>query len=143
MNKSKLAEELKRDEGIVLHAYSDHLGYTTIGIGRLIDKRKGGGITDAEALHLLANDIDKIARDLDACLTFYKHLDDTRQRALCNMCFQLGLGGLLGFRKMLAAVGIEDWEEACNQAMDSLWAVQTPERAGRVATMILKGDDCV
>jgi lysozyme len=35
-----LAEMLTRDEGRVRHAYQDHLGFWTIGVGRLIDQRK-------------------------------------------------------------------------------------------------------
>ena len=58
----KLLEELSRDEGTVLQAYQDSLGYWTIGTGRLIDKRRGGGITKAEADYLLANDVQKIGR---------------------------------------------------------------------------------
>ena len=45
----KGVEQLKRHEGLRLHAYADSLGYTTIGYGRMIDKRKGGGITEREA----------------------------------------------------------------------------------------------
>ena len=40
---TKTVEQLRRNEGEVLHAYQDHLGFWTIGVGRLIDKRKGGG----------------------------------------------------------------------------------------------------
>lgn len=37
-----LASLLTSDEGRVPHAYQDHLGYWTIGVGHLIDRRKGG-----------------------------------------------------------------------------------------------------
>lgn len=140
MNKEKLVEELKHDEGLMFHAYKDSLGYLTIGIGRLIDKRKGGGITESEANYLLENDIDKITRSLQHKFIYYQRLDGTRQRALCNMCFQLGLDGLLGFKKMLTAIDKEDWDEAYIQALDSKWARQTPVRAKRIAGMILRGD---
>jgi lysozyme len=40
-----LIAHLRREEGEVLHVYKDHLGYLTIGVGRLIDKRKGGCIS--------------------------------------------------------------------------------------------------
>ena len=50
---------LKKEEGVVKHAYQDHLGYWTIGVGRLIDKRKGGGLSDEEIDYLLGNDIEK------------------------------------------------------------------------------------
>ena len=44
---------LRRDEGRVRHAYQDHLGYWTIGVGRLIDQRKGGGLSEDEIDYLL------------------------------------------------------------------------------------------
>lgn len=144
MNKDLLTKELRRDEGVVLHAYEDHLGHTTIGIGRLIDGRKGGGITESEANYLLANDIAKVVKKLEANLPFYKDLDDARKRALCNMCFQMGLHGLLGFKKMLAALEAGDYKEACVQGLDSKWAKEdTPQRAYRVTSMILRGSDYV
>ena len=59
---------LRGDEGEVLTAYPDHLGYLTIGVGRLIDKRKGGGITPEESAYLLANDIMRKSMDLDSRL---------------------------------------------------------------------------
>jgi len=49
MDTRVIREQIKRHEGKVLHAYPDHLGYWTIGYGRLIDERRGGGITEAEA----------------------------------------------------------------------------------------------
>jgi GH24 family phage-related lysozyme (muramidase) len=57
--RERLLAHLAVDEGCVLHAYPDSLGYLTIGYGRLIDRRRGGGITNAEALMLLENDVDR------------------------------------------------------------------------------------
>src|SRR3546814_14026178 len=59
-------KHLNREEGRIPHAYQDSLGYWTIGVGRLIDKRKGGRLTNVEIDMLLANDIaDKIAEISD------------------------------------------------------------------------------
>ena len=63
--KENLIRSLRGEEGEVLTEYKDHLGYSTIGVGRLIDKRKGGGITKEESAYLLNNDIDKIIEQLD------------------------------------------------------------------------------
>lgn len=143
MNIDQLKKDLLNDEGIVLHSYKDSEGFDTIGIGRLIDRRKGGGITKDEAYYLLENDITRVKKQVAENIPLYFDLCDTRQRALCNMCFQLGIKGLLGFKKMLLAMARSDWQEAYNEALDSLWAAQTPVRAVRVATMILKGEDYV
>ena len=139
MMKQKLIEQLKKDEGFSTSAYKDTEGFLTIGYGRLIDKQKGFGITKQEAEYLLENDVNKVLDDLARNIPFFYSLSEARQLALCNMCFQLGLSGLLKFKKMLAAMNSQDWQEAYNQAMDSLWATQTPQRAVRVATEILRG----
>lgn len=137
--KNDIINDLKRDEGVVLHAYQDHLGYLTIGCGRLIDKRKNGGITRQEADLLLQNDVSDAIADLEFSFPWFTHLSDLRKRALVNMRFQLGMGGLLGFQKMLKALAEEKWDEAADEALDSKWAQQTPHRAERIAMMIRSG----
>ena len=52
-----LLNPIRKHEGFRSGAYCDTQGYLTIGYGRLIDARRGGGITDAEAEFLLAGDI--------------------------------------------------------------------------------------
>lgn len=139
MDRRELIEELKRDEGVVSHAYKDSLGFLTIGVGRLIDQRKGGGLTGDEIDYLLNNDIERVVTSVRSAIPFFESLDNVRQRALCNMCFQLGIGGLLKFKKMIEAMSKGDWGAAYAQALDSTWAKQTPERARRIAGMILEG----
>jgi len=131
--------QLERDEGCVLHAYQDHLGYWTLGIGTLIDKRKGGGITREEALFLLKNRISKIEFDLVQNLPWVSQIDRVRYYALVNMAFNMGIKGLLGFKRTLAAVKRGDWEEAAIGIMNSLYATQVPERAERMAKQMITG----
>lgn len=133
-----LKNDLLRDEGFVSHAYRDHLGYWTIGVGRLIDKRRGGGISEDEARYLLGNDIHRVCMDLGEALPWWHDLSEPRQRALANMAFQLGVSGLLRFKRMLAALEAGEWGKAYGEALDSAWAKQTPERAQRVAKMLLE-----
>lgn len=137
--KVELTAHLKREEGCVLQAYQDHLGYWTIGIGRLIDGRKGGGITEEEAEFLLGNDIDKVRRKLNMAIPWWNGQPPEIRVALASMAFQMGAQGMLNFRKMLAALERGNREKAAEEALDSAWARQTPERARRVAAMI-RGD---
>lgn len=144
MNIDRLKSELWEDEGVVKSggrhvAYQDHLGYWTIGCGNLIDARKGGGLTDEEADYLLENKIASILVQLRKRLPFWNQLDDTRQRALMNMAFQMGVEGLMKFKNMLWAIERGQWGLAHAEALDSSWANQTPARAKRVAGMILHG----
>lgn len=135
MRRRQIVDDLKRHEGLKLHAYQDHLGYWTIGYGRLIDKERGGGISETEAETLLENDIDRLASRLQNERGF-RLAPDSVKRALVNMGFQLGIGGLLGFRKMWAALERSDYAQAAEEALDSRWAEQTPNRAQEVAEWI-------
>lgn len=139
MDKKQLTKELRRDEGVVPFAYQDHLGYWTIGVGRLIDKRKGGGLSDAEIDFLLSNDIDRFEKQLIDALPWYGRLDEVRQRVLVNMAFNLGIGGLLGFKNTLAMIERGDYAGAAKGMLASKWAGQVGERAKRLATMMETG----
>jgi len=136
MNTETIKEQLKRHEGCVLHAYQDHLGYTTIGYGRLIDERRGGGISQAEAEALLSNDIARVVGLIESEIDNLHTLPERVQHALINMGFQLGVTGLMAFTKMLAALKANDWELAAEEALNSRWAEQTPRRAHEIAKMI-------
>jgi len=128
-----IVELLRRDEGEILHAYTDHLGYWTLGVGRLVDKRKGGGISREESAYLLANDIKRIEAQLDESLPWWRTLSEPRQAVLVSMAFQMGLAGLLGFRNTLAAIKAGRYEDAAGGMLASKWATQTPQRAARLA----------
>jgi lysozyme len=136
---NSLASQLIRDEGVVLHAYRDHLGFLTIGVGRLIDERRGGCITRDEALHLLSNDIARKQAEMDEKLPWWRGLDEVRQGALTNMAFQLGVTGLCQFATTLKHVQDGNWLEASASMLQSRWAAQTPERANRIALQWVTG----
>ncbi len=139
-NDALLAAELLRDEGQVAHAYQDSLGYWTIGVGRLIDKRRGGKLSDDEIEYLLRNDITGVRRSLDLALPWWRDLDPVRQRVVQNMAFNLGVPRLLGFKNTLAAIKAHDWKRAASGMLASLWAKQVGERADRLARMMETGD---
>ena len=128
-----LIKQLRLEEGEVLHAYTDSEGWLTIGIGRLLDKRKGGGITPEESAYLLANDIAKFERLLDKSLPWWRSLTEPRQAVILGMAFQMGIEGLLGFKNTLAFVKSGDYTAAAANMKASKWAQQTPARAERMA----------
>ena len=136
---SELEEQLKRHEGFVSHAYQCPAGFWTIGYGRLIDERRGGGITKEEALHLLRNDMRRVEMALSRRVTYWDDLPPRKRQALLNMAFQLGVDGLMGFRRMWAAIARRDWDAAAREALDSRWARQTPRRAEEIAGMLRDG----
>ncbi len=140
MMREKLVKQLRNDEGERLTAYQDHLGYWTIGIGILIDERRGGGITSYESVWLLNNRLEGYSAELAADYPWFLALSEPRQAALLNMRHQLGRAGLAGFRRMLDCLGDGRWEEAEQNALDSKWArVDTPGRAERVSAQLKSG----
>ena len=136
MDTAKLRAQLIRHEGVVNHAYQDHLGFWTIGVGRLIDERRGGGLSDDEVMYLLDNDIDRFTTALQSQLDFWNDLNPTQQQALVNMAFQLGVNGLLSFKRTLDHLRHRRYSEAHREALNSRWARQTPNRAAEVAAML-------
>lgn len=136
---SQLETQLRRDEGEVLHAYTDSEGWLTIGIGRLIDKRKNGGITQKESSYLFQNDISKVAAGVAQALPWSAQLDEARRGVLLNMAFQMGLQGLLGFKNTLATIQAGDYKKAAQQMLQSKWATQTPQRAKRLSDQMADG----
>jgi len=139
MDVDKLRKELIRDEGDIPHAYQDSLGYWTIGIGHLIDKRKGGGLSEAARKFIFEEDLREKEADLDKALPWWRELSDARQRVLVNMCFNLGIGGLLGFKNTLAYIKAGDYEAAAKGMLNSKWATQVGDRAVRLSEMMRKG----
>ena len=137
----QLRTDLKRDEGTVLHAYQDSLGYWTIGSGILIDERKGGGITDGENDFLLDNRITKTINELDDNIPWLGTKSDGVQRALVNMAYEMGVDGILKFHEMLAAIKDDNYEEAAQQAQNSLWAQQLNDdgRVQRIMSLLKAG----
>jgi lysozyme len=131
-----------------LKVYICPAGYPTIGVGRNLEtnpltneelKVCGDymhGITKNAAFYLLRNDIERVVKDCKKKISFWEQLDDERKYALLDMCFQLGLGGLLKFKNMLKAMGVGNFKEAAAQCLDSQYAKQTPSRAKRIAKTI-------
>lgn len=138
--KDNLTKQLRRDEGEVLHAYQDHLGYWTIGIGILIDKRKGGGLLPEESAFIFQNRMRLKQEEVERRLPWFNKLDEARKGVLLNMAFQMGVNGLLGFKNTLAMVERGDYAGAADGMKNSLWYRQTPARAERLRVQMRTGE---
>lgn len=135
-----IVQQLKREEGCVLHAYEDSEGWLTIGVGRLVDKRKGGGISNDEAEYLLRNDVARFTHEVVSALPWVSRLSEPRQAVLIGMAFQMGTAGLLSFKQTLGAVRDEKYDHAAALMLQSKWAQQTPARAKRMSVQMATGD---
>lgn len=140
-------KRLEFHEGFRDKCYLCSRGVKTIGIGHNLESREftdaekkaigdwKKGITHNAALMIMRNDINICMESLKR-LGFWYYLDDERQYALLDMCFQLGYDGLCKFRKMLEAIRVKDYSEAAKQCLDSAYAKQTPLRAKRIAVLL-------
>ena len=133
----RIKEQLIRHEGLRLKPYRCTAGKLTIGYGRNLDDN---GISKSEAYVLLENDIQNCERQLlDEIPEIYNCLDEARKSVLLNMCFNLGIAGLLGFNNTLAFVKAGDWERAANGMLASKWAKQVGRRAIELSELMRKG----
>lgn len=147
MNYTQTELDLIRDEGIRLRVYKCTAGHLTIGVGHKLTEREVlqglSEISLEQAGYLLHMDIG-IA--LNGCASIFGRdrfdsFTEARQRALVNMCFQLGALGLSKFKRMIAAIMRNDWAIAYDEALDSKWArLDSPSRARRVAAMFMEGE---
>ena len=138
-------------EGIRLSPYKCSEGYLTIGVGRNLitnpiteeEKKVVGdwqhGITKNAAFYLLRNDIKRVEQECIQNIPFWKHLDDERQYALLDMAFNLGIKGLLQFKKMLSDIGIGNYRGAAKECLNSKYARDVGKRAERIAKTIETG----
>ena len=109
MNKEKLIEQLKYDEGVMHEIYNDHLGYPTFGVGHLVlkdDEEYGRPV----GTPVSSERVDEcLKRDIETCILecgtlygnrFYEWPDEVQQ-ILANMMFNMGRPRLSKFIKIV------------------------------------------
>jgi len=143
LNLLKLANQLILHEGMECFPYVDTVGKTTIGVGRNLTDR---GLSQAECRYLLANDIDISINELKRNFNWFAKLDDTRQAALVDLHFNLGINRLKTFKKTLRLIeecmlGDDLWDKVAEELLDSKWATQVGQRAQTLARMLQLGDN--
>ena len=118
-----------------MRPYTDTVGVLTIGWGRNLDDN---GISQEEADFLFDNDFNRCERELGTC-SWYTAQPEGVKGALMNMCFNLGLPRLKGFKRMIAALEAKNYTVAAQEALNSKWATQVGDRAKDVALMLREG----
>jgi GH24 family phage-related lysozyme (muramidase) len=155
----KLKAMLRPEEGLRLTAYTDSMGHRTVGYGFNLDRpdaakrmaalglsltavRSGSWpITEDQAEQLLDYDVRASVTDASDVVGpgVYKMLPEEIQLVLADLTFNVGEGGLMGFKKMIAAVQVGDYVAMAKEMLDSKWAQkQVPARAVRLVLAVLK-----
>ncbi len=128
---------LIKHEGLRLRPYRCTSGKLTIGVGRNLEDC---GITEQEAKELLQNDILRCELELITNIPdIYNNLSENRKLVLLDMCFNIGIKGLLQFKTTLGFIKSEEYEKAANQMLTTKWAKQTGARAIELSQLMRKG----
>jgi lysozyme len=130
-------DRIRKEEGLRLKPYLDTVGKMTIGYGRNLANK---GISQVEANYLFNNDIQEVIDDLVMHLDYWPTLKPKYQAVLVDLCFNLGIAGLLQFKNMLAAMCRGDDTIARASLLDSVAYKQEPNRLNALAEIISKGE---
>jgi len=135
----QLREELEIDEGVKYEVYLDHLGLKTCGVGHLCrngdlesDMEVGTPVSEERVAELFEKDVGWTIKDCYKLIPDFDMLPEEVQLICANMCFNLGVNRMGGFKRFLAAVEDRDWQKAADEMYDSKWRRQVPNRAGRL-----------
>lgn len=137
----------KKEEGYRPIPYYCSENYPTVGYGEKVGGKyealpnitrtepeaykKLIGMTAANEKTLLNNP------DLYRC---YFHINDNRKAVMLSIAYQIGIYGLLKFKKMLGALERADYSAAADEMLNSLAARQTPARWKRNADQMRTGE---
>jgi lysozyme len=137
MNSFKINSLIANDEGFCPKLYKDTKGFNTIGYGFNLDTTL---IPKEVADHWLSLNIEKLSRDLSSYIPFFSTLDTSRQYVLLNMAYQMGIAGILKFKKMLIALENNDYILASKEMKNSKWYVEFTNRANRLVNIMNSGE---
>lgn len=132
----KILLRLIREEGYRRFIYTDTTGNKSIGYGHNLEE----GVSEAIARNILFCDILEKEKEIIDKVSQYKNLNEARKIVLLDMAFNLGVNGLLQFKKMLAAISAEDFKLASSCMLDSMWARQVGNRAIELAKLMENGE---
>ena len=139
---------LKREEGFRSRPYLCTEGYVTVGLGTKLHSQLGQNPMDfpiTVSLETAEEWLRSKVAVIDMRLSkskygfAYDQLGDKQRVIVLSMAYQMGTEGVLKFEKMWEALISGDNHLAAQEAMDSRWARQTPERAERHAR-VLRGE---
>nr|DAR33104.1 MAG TPA: lysozyme [Caudoviricetes sp.] len=136
MDNVKAAAYIRRYEGFSRLPYKCPTGHLTIGYGHNLEN----GISANAALFILQEDLARAERAVKDAFPWWWKLDDARQFVIVDMAFNMGLAGLKGFKKMLAAIESGDFDKAAEEMLDSKYGRQVVHRARLNAEIMKTGE---
>lgn len=150
MNIDRVLYRISEHEGFVSWVYDDAtgepivpgskvVGHPTVGIGTCLDKSVGCGLTRRQAEFLRDDKVTAICREMDRRIGWWRGLGVAHPQAaevLVEVAYHIGVGGLLGFKNMLAAAERRDLSAMRAELLDSQVARRFPTRYDELARLI-------
>lgn len=133
-------DQIADDEGYRPCAYKDSLGLRTIGFGTLIEGNNTIGCIDGhEAIELLRKHYTDATRSVEQRYTW---ATGKTKLVLVNLTYNMGSTRLAKFKLMLSHLKNKEYDLSAGELLNSRYARQVPNRAGRMAgrIMALKGE---
>ena len=128
-----LIDDIKKHEGFRARVYQCTEGYDTIGYGFAI---KDLELTEHIADQILMKKLSELNLKIIDRFKWYFTSPQKVQDVVVNMCYQMGLSGFSKFKKTLYYLETEQYEEAADEMLDSLWHKQTPNRSKELSDII-------
>ena len=142
-------ELIKQAEGFRAKPYYCTAGRLTQGYGRNLEALP---LDDYEQTFLNADGsvdrdvaVDWAMKEIEHCynmlatLAFFSPMDDVRQAVIIDMCYNLGIAGLLKFKGMIKALESQDYDAAASEMIDSKWYRQVGNRGIRNVAIMRTG----
>tara|TARA_B110000196_G_C21019239_1_gene601909 strand:- start:359 stop:787 length:429 start_codon:yes stop_codon:yes gene_type:complete len=136
-----LKKRIKKNEGYSKKPYTDQLGFLTIGYGHLIKPNEKhflkNKFNNKDFKRIFLHDFNKSVNDYNKNLRFYSSQIKDKE-LLIEMIFQIGVSGVLKFKKLLKNISKDNKNLVCFEMMDSVWYKQTPKRVKKLIRNYLR-----
>ena len=124
-----LLEKVKIAEGFRSKPYQDSLKVWTFGHGLT-------EISEEESSRIVGERLDKLQAKWIDKHPWISDRSPLLLDVITEMSYQLGFAGTLGFKRMWKALKTNQYVLAHDEMLDSRWAIQSPNRAKRLANVV-------
>lgn len=140
LNLIELSKRIKKNEGYRNKAYNDKLNFKTIGYGHLIKKNEKkllkGKFKKSLLIEIFNKDFKKAVSDFKKNYN-YKKIPRRAQEVIIEMIYQLGIRGVLKFKKFNKNINEGNIYLAAFEMLNSRWNKQTPKRVSKLIFILI------
>ena len=143
MDIDKLRVEIAEEEGEKHELYNCSLSVKTFGIGHAVkpsdpewDEPIGTPVSSTRVREAFESDIQITIDDCKTIFENFNEMPETAQHVFAGMIFQLGRPRFSKFKKSIQFAKESEWDKCATEILDSRWAKQTPNRAGRYSARL-------